>query len=59
MHKQLNYMSHLVTSITNLSLDTAEEWQVGNYGIGTECFRLIPYPKLLSEKLELNFFNFL
>ena len=31
---ELSYLTHLVSAITNLSLTTAEEWQIANYGIG-------------------------
>ena len=30
----LKYLTGLVSAITNLSMSTAEEWQVANYGIG-------------------------
>ena len=33
-YPELTYLTELVKAVTNLSLDTAEEWQVANYGIG-------------------------
>lgn len=31
---RLAYLTNLVNSVTNLSMETAEEWQIANYGIG-------------------------
>lgn len=33
-HPQLANLTRLVSAITNLSMSTAEEWQIANYGIG-------------------------
>lgn len=33
-HPSLAFLSHLVSAVTNLSMSTAEEWQIANYGIG-------------------------
>ena len=33
-HPSLGYLTSLVKAVTNLSMDTAEEWQIANYGIG-------------------------
>ncbi|CAF0718005.1 unnamed protein product [Brachionus calyciflorus] len=33
-HPSLNYLTKLVKAVTNLTMETAEEWQIANYGIG-------------------------
>ena len=33
-HTSLRYMTNLVSAVTNLTMKTAEEWQVANYGLG-------------------------
>lgn len=33
-HPSLPYLTSLLSAVTNLSMDTAEEWQIANYGIG-------------------------
>lgn len=33
-HPTLKYLTSLLTTVTNLSMSTAEEWQIANYGIG-------------------------
>jgi hypothetical protein len=37
-HPHLRYLTKLVNSITNLSLDTAEEWQVCIYNVNIFAF---------------------
>ena len=31
---KLSYLTNLVSAVTNLSMTTAEDWQIANYGIG-------------------------
>jgi hypothetical protein len=33
-HPTLAHMTSLVSAITNLTMKTAEEWQIANYGLG-------------------------
>ena len=54
---RLAYLTNLVNSITNLSMETAEEWQIANYGIGGQYdphfdfARVKTETKLFFEKL--------
>ena len=31
---KFTYLTKLVNAVTNMSMNTAEEWQIANYGIG-------------------------
>ena len=61
---RLAYLTNLVNSVTNLSMETAEEWQIANYGIGGQYDPHFDFARvngnyiILMKNYEITKFNF-
>lgn len=54
-HPILKYLTSLVTAVTNLSMSTAEEWQIANYGIGGQYEPHFDFARVKFKKKKFQF----
>lgn len=56
-HPTLSNLTEFLTAVTNLSMKTAEEWQIANYGLGGQYEPHFDFARVIKY-FNLNFINF-